>query len=155
MSKRKGILKGFIEKSGSAGSFLDSVQENDMDYSSRESILKSFREGPKYDRDQLYGLSESKKDLKVESDQVQRGLSSRYSPDRVGEMLMRIGDNVYQSSITGKIYDYNEGFATEQGDVFSPSSVSNQTKLLYFAKEIASKGFIKEAKMIIDAVKNK
>lgn len=60
-----------------------------------------------------------------------RSLSTRYSPDRVGVQVKRISDGVYQDPITNKIYDWNEGFTTEEGDVFNGHRVSLQTDLVY------------------------
>lgn len=60
-----------------------------------------------------------------------RSLSTRYSPDRVGVQAKRISDGVYQDPITNKIYDWNEGFTTEEGEIFDGSKVSLQTDLVY------------------------
>lgn len=54
-------------------------------------------------------------------------LSTRYSPDHAGVQAVRISDGVYQDPITGKVYNYSEGYTTDKGNVIPGTSVSNQT----------------------------
>lgn len=81
----------------------------------------------------LYGVTPpgypEKKDTDISTRQYDRSLSTRYSPDRPGVMTRRIADAVYQDPITGKIYDWNEGFKTESGEEFNGGSVQLQTEL--------------------------
>lgn len=63
---------------------------------------------------------------------VSRSLSTRYSPDRVGVQARRVSDGVYQDPITNKVYNWNEGFTTEDGANFSGGSVDLQTDIMYF-----------------------
>jgi hypothetical protein len=74
------------------------------------------------------GPEHQKSNLKV--DEVPRSLSTRYSPDRIGVQARRISDGVYQDPITNKIYDWNEGFTTEDGQDFPGGQVSLQTDLM-------------------------
>lgn len=53
-------------------------------------------------------------------------LSTRYDPDHPGVSLIRISDNVYQSSLTGKVYDYYNGYTTNKGNKIPGSSVDRQ-----------------------------
>jgi cell fate (sporulation/competence/biofilm development) regulator YmcA (YheA/YmcA/DUF963 family) len=53
-------------------------------------------------------------------------LSTRYDPDHPGVGLIRISDNVYQSSLTGKVYDYYSGYTTNKGNKIPGSSVDRQ-----------------------------
>lgn len=63
-------------------------------------------------------------------------LSTRYSPDMPGVSLVRIGDGVYQCSVTNKIYDFRAGYTTMKGNKIPGSDVSNQTQHLgYQAQE--------------------
>ena len=80
-------------------------------------------------RDSLYGVFPENDDADNSYLEPPRSMSTRYSPDRVGVQARRVSDGVYQDPYTNKIYDYNEGFKSESGDEFAPSSVSNQTKL--------------------------
>lgn len=63
---------------------------------------------------------------------VSRSLSTRYSPDRVGVQARRVSDGVYQDPITNKVYNWNEGFKTEDGSEFAGGSVDLQTDIMYF-----------------------
>lgn len=56
-------------------------------------------------------------------------LSTRYSPDMPGVMLVRIGDNVWQCPVTKKIYDFANGYTTAKGNKIPGTSVSEQSKL--------------------------
>ncbi len=55
------------------------------------------------------------------------GLSTRYSPDYPGVSLVRLEDGVYQDSLNGKVYDFNLGWTSEKGQVFTGGSVADQT----------------------------
>ena len=61
---------------------------------------------------------------------MQHSLSTRYSPDYPGVPLIRVGDNIWQCSVTGKMYDFSQGYKTVEGDEVPGSSVSNQTQQL-------------------------
>jgi len=106
-------------------------QSGEHEYGLREE-LSTQRSGVGVDRSDssnLYGVFPENEDALNEYAEPQRSLSTRYSPDRVGVQARRISDGVYQDPYTNKIYDYNEGFKTESGEDFLPSSVDNQTKL--------------------------
>ena len=88
--------------------------------------------GGKDDSDKIYGVGyQPRKKTDLSEDQVNRSLSTRYSPDRVGVQARRISDGVYQDPITNKVYDWNEGFTTEDGEKFEGGRVSLQTDLIY------------------------
>jgi hypothetical protein len=72
-------------------------------------------------------VKKNKSDLTTDS--PSRSLSTRYSPDRVGVQARRISDGVIQDPISNKIYDWNDGFTTEDGDEIQGGSVSLQTDL--------------------------
>lgn len=54
-------------------------------------------------------------------------LSTRHCPDHPGTGLIRIEDHVWQCSLDKKIYDFNAGFTTLNGNKFPGTSVENQT----------------------------
>lgn len=54
-------------------------------------------------------------------------LQTRYNPDIPGESLMRITDHVYQSLLTGKIYDFKAGYTTDKGNKIPGTAVEFQT----------------------------
>lgn len=88
--------------------------------------------GEKDDSEKLYGVGyQPRKKVDLSEDKINRSLSTRYSPDRVGVQARRISDGVYQDPITNKVYDWNEGFTTEDGEKFEGGRVSLQTDLIY------------------------
>lgn len=57
---------------------------------------------------------------------LEEPLSTRHSPDHPGVQLLRVTDNVYQDPMTGKMYDYVNGYVTDKGAKIPGSSVENQ-----------------------------
>jgi len=51
---------------------------------------------------------------------------SRTCPDHAGALVARVGPGVYQCSIDGKVYDFNQGFALESGQKVMGGSVADQ-----------------------------
>lgn len=60
---------------------------------------------------------------------MQAPLNTRYDPDHAGVLLNRIGDGIWQSEMTKKIYDFKEGFKLNNGMIVPGSSVSEQTQV--------------------------
>jgi uncharacterized protein (UPF0305 family) len=60
---------------------------------------------------------------------LQYPMSTRYSPDHPGVMMIRLADNLYQDPITGKQYNYEEGYTLDDGTKVPGGSVIEQTKL--------------------------
>ena len=82
--------------------------------------------------DNLYGVGlPDHKDSDLSVDDFSRSLSTRYSPDRVGVQARRVSDGVFQDPITNKVYDWNEGFKTEDGETFDGGRVSLQTDIIH------------------------
>lgn len=67
---------------------------------------------------------------KVNYTEAPRTLSTRYSPDRVG-VQAPTKDGVQIDPLTGKVYDWNEGFSTETGEKFPGGSVSLQSDIYF------------------------
>ncbi len=103
-------------------------QSGVLDYPTREQYV-SHRGGQPSSRDALYGVGPEHSDADNSMSEPPRSLSTRYSPDRVGVQARRIGDGVYQDPYTNKIYDYNEGFSTEDGRVQPGGSPALQSNL--------------------------
>lgn len=87
---------------------------------------------PQEELKKLNGIKESGKDISNSGmiDEVnisQQPLSTRYDPDHPGVQLTRIGDGVWQSEMTKKIYDFNDGFKLENGKAVPGGSVAAQT----------------------------
>jgi hypothetical protein len=122
-------------------------QSNTTDYATRDRYLAQ-RGGDApvgRDTDSLYNLSPEGSDSRVPTEYVAPHLSTRYSPDRVGVQAQRIADGVYQDPYTNKIYDYNEGFKTEDGRSFPGGGASLQSSLMTMANHLDDIGLIKEA----------
>ena len=60
---------------------------------------------------------------------LQHALSTRYDPDHAGVLVGRVGDGMWQSELTKKVYNYNEGFTLMSGNKVPGSDVSEQTKV--------------------------
>jgi hypothetical protein len=101
-----------------------------VDYPSRNEIIR-MRAGEPVKEESLYNLSGESKKVEVELPKVQRSLSTRYSPDRVGVQAQRLGDGVVKDPYTGKEYNWKEGFKGESGEEFVGGSVESQSQLHY------------------------
>lgn len=122
-------------------------QSNTTDYATRDRYL-AMRGGEKSlgrDTESLYNLSENTTASRVPTEYVAPHLSTRYSPDRVGVQAQRVADGVYQDPYTNKVYDYNEGFKTEDGRSFPGGSASLQSSLMRMANHLDEQGLKKEA----------
>lgn len=60
---------------------------------------------------------------------MEHALSTRYDPDHPGAMVSRVGDGLWQSEMTKKVYDYNEGFALMNGSKVPGGNVSEQSQV--------------------------
>jgi len=101
----------------------------------RDQALEDSYTKAKEQQDKDNGAEEAVKaiDKKVKQYRpLETSLSTRYSPDMPGVQLMRIGDNIYQCPISKKIFNYNAGFTTANGNKVPGSSVENQTQQLGF-----------------------
>jgi hypothetical protein len=119
------VLHSFAQ---AEGGILQHFDDKIMSYPTREQHM--IGRGGDDDSEKLYGVGipeHEKTDLSV--NEYNRSLSTRYSPDRVGVQARRVADGVYQDPITNKIYDWNEGFRTEDGETFSGGGLSLQTDI--------------------------
>ena len=104
---------------------LQHFDQKPIEYSSREQY--TAQRGGDKDQTKLYGLSPEHPDMDKTVGYVSRSLSTRYSPDRPGVLARRVSDGVMQDPITNKVYDWNEGFKSENGEVFPGGHVALQT----------------------------
>ena len=145
MSKaRRGISK---VAAGDQHGIFQHFQSNTTDYATRERYL-SQRGGEApigRDTESLYNIAPEGDDSRVPTEYVAPHLSTRYSPDRVGIQAKRVSDGVYQDPYTNKVYDYNEGFKTEDGRSFPGGSASLQSSLMRAANLLDKTGLTKEA----------
>ena len=84
---------------------------------------------PKVDTSKLYGVFGEQPDYKPVISEGNHSLSTRYAPDMPGVQASIPSDGVRVNPYTKQVFDYNSGFKTNDGRTFSPTSVSNQTKI--------------------------
>lgn len=84
---------------------------------------------PKSDTSKLYGVFGEQPDYKPIISESNHSLSTRYAPDMPGVQAAVPADGVRVNPYTKQVFDYNAGFKTSDGRTFSPTSVSNQTKI--------------------------
>ena len=134
MAKRRKISK---TAAADQHGLFQHFQAETNDYATRERYL-AMRGGSSVGRstESLYDLSEPGRDSRVPTEYVAPHLSTRYSPDRVGVQAKRVSDGVYQDPYTNKIYDYNEGFKTEDGRSFPGGAASLQSSLMRVASNL-------------------
>ena len=154
MSGRKNNLKSLYNLSKRAEADQHGIFQNFqgavIEPNTRDKYLSEKQNVP-VDRatESLYNLSPDHKDSSVAiGEAVSPHLSTRYVPGFPGLSARRIGDGVAQNPLTGEVFDYNEGFKTDDGRVFSPGDVSLQTSLLHLAGHLDSIGLVKEADYI-------
>jgi hypothetical protein len=125
-------------------------RSNVQDYATRDRYLaqRGGEKAPSGDSDSLYGVGPAHEDSKPKSFEENTSLSTRYSPDRVGVQALRIGDGIMQDPYTNKIYDYNEGFKTEDGRTFPGGSPSLQTSIMHLANHFDELGLRKESDLL-------
>jgi len=121
-------------------------QSNVAEYATRERYLAT-RGGELLGRDtaSLYGITPDHEDSYIPSETGATHLSTRYSPDRVGVQAMRVSDGVFQDPYTNKVYDYNEGFKTEDGREFPGGGAALQSSMMHLANHLDKIGLVKEA----------
>lgn len=125
--------------------YFQYFQVGEKNHNSRDGYTKK-----PVDRTKLYGLSPEHKDSPKppEKDQTPYSLSTRYAPDMPGVQARRISDGVYANPFTNKVYNYNEGFKTDDGRIYAPGTVDMQTDLVQIANRLDELGLIKEANVI-------
>lgn len=127
-SIRMSALRSIIKTADELG-ILQTYQGTPGEFKTREHHIME-RGGDKPERD-LYGVGvKDHQDSDLSTNHFNRSLSTRYSPDRVGVQARRIADGVYQDPITNKVYDWNEGFKTEDGSIFNGTDISLQTDVI-------------------------
>jgi hypothetical protein len=97
----------------------------------KKGVHEDLYEKPKQALDKMNLVSQQSKAVNSQIKTfrpLEAPLQTRYAPDMPGNMLSRIADGVYQDIITGKVYDYKEGYTTVKGNKIPGSSVEGQTR---------------------------
>lgn len=129
------IFDGIKTAAGDQHGIFQHFQSDVANYSTREKSLEMRGAKNSPSRDDLYGVGPDHEESFVPSESAPTSLSTRYSPDRVGVQARRVDDGVYQDPYTKKLYDYNDGFKTEDGREFSGGGVSLQSNIMRLGKE--------------------
>ena len=139
---RKARLNKMAQATEVAGIF-ENFQSNVTNYNTRDEKLIN-RGGDKVP-EKLYGIYPEGQQKSITYSEPAPHLSTRYAPDMPGVSALHIGDGVYQNPITKQVFDYNEGFKTQDGRVFPPGSARLQSSLVQAAHKLDSAGLVKEA----------
>jgi hypothetical protein len=124
---RTNALKELYKKAQVTG-LLQHPMAGVTNYQNRFDILEEVNL-PKSDSSKLYGVFGEQPDYKPVISEGSHSLSTRYSPDMPGVQAAVPSDGVRVNPYTKQVFNYNEGFKTSDGRNFSPTSVSNQTKI--------------------------
>lgn len=122
-------------------------QSNVTDYNTRESYLEQ-RGGKYQDPQKLYGLGPEHPESYQPKNVKPGSLSTRYVPGRPGVQAQRVSTGVFQDPNTKELFDYNEGFTTQDGRVFDGGTVDLQTDLVNLANRLDKLGLVKEASFL-------
>jgi len=122
-------------------------QSGVADYNTRDSYLAQ-RGGKSSDPQKLYGLGPEHPESHHPKKDKPGSLSTRYVPGRPGIQALRVSTGIFQDPQTKEVFDYNEGFTTSDGRVFSGGTVDLQTDLASLANRLDELGLVKEASFI-------
>ena len=133
---RKQALSELDKFSQEQHGIFQHFQTGVTDYKTREGLLSMRYSDKEFGREteHLYGIGPEHEQSYVPTEHVSGHLSTRYSPDRPGVQAARVSDGVFQDPYTRKVYDYNEGFTTEDGRNFPGGSAAFQTDLVFASK---------------------
>lgn len=99
-----------------------------------EQLKKKYKD-PKVKQDDMNKAGDAIKDIEKSPSYkkyrvLEAPLSARTCPDHAGAQLARVGEHMWQCCMDHKIYDYDTGFTTLNGDRVSGGDVSEQTKIM-------------------------
>lgn len=126
-SARTQVLKELYKKAQATG-ILQEPRMGVTEYKNRFDIQEEMNL-PKVDTSKLYGVFGEQPDYKPVISEGNHALSTRYAPDMPGVQAAVPSDGVRVNPYTKQVFDYNNGFKTSDGRNFSPTNVSNQTKI--------------------------
>jgi hypothetical protein len=126
-STRSQVLKELYKKAQAVG-ILQEPRSGVVEYKNRFDIQEEMNL-PKVDTSKLYGVFGEQPDYKPVMSERNHALSTRYAPDMPGVQAAVPSDGVRVNPYTKQVFDYNSGFKTSDGRTFSPTNVSNQTKI--------------------------
>ena len=144
---RRGELENLLKSAaGDQHGIFQHFQSDVAEYATRDRYLATRGGDPiSRDTESLYNLTPDHEDSYTPTEYVAPHLSTRYSPDRVGVQAQRVSDGVFQDPYTNKVYDYNEGFKTEDGRDFPAGDAALQSSIMHLANHLDKLGLVKEA----------
>ena len=132
---RKAAIESFIELSKEAAvtneqhGALQNMQRGVQDYPTRQQFTS--QRGGQSVSTQKYDTGPKHQPSKVKDMyEAAPSLSTRYSPDGTGRMSY-LKDGIQVDHITGREYNWNEGFTTEDGTKYPGGSVDLQSDLYF------------------------
>lgn len=99
-----------------------------------EQLKKKYKD-TKVKQDEMNKVSDSVKDIEKSHDYkkyriLEAPLNTKYCPDHAGVSTIRVGEHRVQCPMDHKIYDYETGYTTLDGNKVPGGSVSEQTKVM-------------------------
>jgi hypothetical protein len=96
-----------------------------------EQLKKKYKDVKPY-QDELNKVSDSIKAIESspyykQYRPLEAPLSSRYCPDHPGALIARVGEHTWQCVLDKKVYNYDSGFKTLQGNTVPGGTVEEQT----------------------------
>lgn len=93
--------------------------------------LKKKYNGPKTELDEINKVSDSIKAIEKSPyyktyRPLEAPLSTRYCPDHAGGLVVRVGEHTWQCVLDKKIYNYDSGFKTLEGNTVPGGGVDQQ-----------------------------
>jgi hypothetical protein len=107
----------------------------------RGDAFKAFGDQKPADNEQRAFQEQAKKDIEAKVKKyrpLEAPLQTRVCQDHPGVQMTRIDDGVSQCPVDKKIYDYNNGFVTQNGGKVPGTSVKEQNKLDYTSQDSMS-----------------
>jgi len=148
LQKKAGVLDDLLIAMGqSSVTALKKAEEAEIEKlrkkyrDMRGNAFKAFGDQTPAENEQKAFQEEAKKaiDAKVKKYRpLEAPLMTHQCPDHPGTPWTRISDGVVQCPIDKKIYDFNSGFVTMNGDKVPGTSMANQNKLDYTAQDSMS-----------------
>jgi hypothetical protein len=114
----------------------NAVNEHKRAEDDRIEQLKKKYKDTKEQQDDINKVSDTVKALEKspyykEYRALEAPLSTRTCPDHPGALVARVGEHTWQCMLDKKIYNYDTGFTTMQGNKVPGGNVENQTPMQY------------------------
>lgn len=130
LQKQASVLDEILMTFGANKNALAAAKQKEDD---RIEQLKKKYKDPKVKLDEMNKISDSIKDIEKSPSYkkyriLEAPLSTRVCPEHFCQ-IARVGEHRWQCVLDGKVYDYEGGFTTMDGDKVPGGDVSEQTKI--------------------------